>query len=52
MNAVLRQSGLDPMTMAVGLRGRMDVGAEAGVLVRRGRQPERVVVEVGSSKIK
>ena len=37
---------LDPVTMALGLRGRMDVGTEAGVLARRGKQPERVVVGV------
>jgi hypothetical protein len=45
---VLTQSSgkavLDPVTMALGLRGRMDVGAEDGLLARRGRQPERVVV--------
>jgi hypothetical protein len=35
---------LDPVTMAAGLRGRMDVGAEAGLVARRGRQPQRVVI--------
>ena len=34
---------LAPVTMAAGLRGRMDVGAEAGLVARRGRQPQRVV---------
>lgn len=42
---------LDPVTMAAGLRGRMDVGAEAGVLARRGKQPERVVVDISHSQI-
>ncbi|MFT6169043.1 MAG: hypothetical protein ACJAR9_001158 [Celeribacter sp.] len=45
---VLTQSSgkavLDPVTMAAGLRGRMDVGAEAGLVARRERQPEQVVV--------
>lgn len=35
---------LDPGTMAAGLRGRMDLGATAGLFARRRRQPERVVV--------
>lgn len=37
---------LDPVTMAADLRGRLDVGAQAGLFARRGRQPERVVVGV------